>query len=65
MKKSELESIIGRKVKVIFFDGSECEGILEYTPEFSAKYDYRKPNYFNVGNYAFKVSHIRSLKVLD
>lgn len=65
MKKSELESLIGRKVKVIFFDGGECEGILEYTPEFSAKYYYRKPNYFYVENMGFKVSHIKSLKVLD
>lgn len=29
--------------------------------EFSEKYDFRKPNYFYIGNVSFKVSHVRKV----
>jgi hypothetical protein len=36
-------------------------GTLGYVDEFSEKYDYRKPNYFYIGNISFKTSHVRKL----
>ncbi len=55
-----LKEYIGRPVKITFTDGETAEGTLGYTEEFSEKYGYRKPNYFTVGDYDFKVSHIKS-----
>ena len=65
MRKSELEALIGKRVKIRLFDNDEYEGVLGYTPEFSEKYGYRKPNYFTVGNLDFKVSHLKSCTVLN
>lgn len=58
MKKDELMEYVGKYVSVTLFDGDRLQGVLEYTPEFSAQYDYRKPGYFNIGNTGFKVSHV-------
>lgn len=52
---------VGEDILVIFTDYSFISGILEYADEFSAKYDYRKPYYFYIGNTGFKVSHVRKL----
>ena len=58
MKRDQLDWLIGKYVIVEFFDGSTIRGKLEYTPEFSAKYGWRKQGYF-IGIYAFKASHVR------
>lgn len=62
MTKTELMSYVGKKVH-IYLKGKEkgLYGILGYADEFSAKHDYRKPNYFYIDNMLFKVSHIRKL----
>lgn len=62
MTKAELMFYVGKKVH-IYFKGEEkgIYGILGYVDEFSAKYDYRKPNYFYIGNTSFKVSHVRKV----
>ena len=62
MTKAELMFHVGKKVH-IYFKGEERSmyGTLGYVDEFSAKYDYRKPNYFYIGNTSFKVSHVRKL----
>lgn len=62
MKKSELMDMLGRKVKVILFDGSTLEGILEYDESFDEHF--RKPGYFYIGSMGFKVSHIRKYEVI-
>ena len=64
MKKAELMRYVGKKVYVYLFDDEEkgIYGTLEYIDEFSAKYDYRKPDYFYIGYTGFKVSHIRKLE---
>lgn len=64
MTKTELMQYVGKKVH-IYFKGEEkgLYGTLGYVKEFSAKYDYRKPNCFYIGNTSFKVSHVRSLIV--
>lgn len=61
MIKAKLMKLVGKKVYVGFKDGTSIYGILGYADEFSAKHDYRKPNYFYIGNVSFKVSHIRKL----
>lgn len=63
MTKSELMSYVGKKV-CVYFKGEEkgVHGTLGYTYEFSAKYDWRKPNYFFIGNTLFKVSYVRKIK---
>ena len=62
MTKAELMTYVGKKVH-IYFKGEEkgIYGTLGYADEFSVKYDYRKPNYFYIGNTSFKVSHVRKL----
>lgn len=62
MTKAELMELVGKKV-IVYFKHEEkgiC-GKLGYVDEFSAKYDYRKPGYFYIGNTSFKVSHVRHL----
>lgn len=68
MKKEELMELVGKTVEVKFkreYWARKVKGVLGYTKELSQKYDYRKPGYFTVGDYNFKVSHITSCKVLD
>lgn len=62
MTKAELMGLVGHKV-FIFLKNEEkgIYGTLGYVDEFSAKYYFRKPNYFYIGNTSFKVSHIRKL----
>lgn len=62
MTKAELKFYVGKKVHVYLKGGEKgIYGILGYVDEFSAKYDYRKPNYFYIGNTSFRVSHVRKL----
>ncbi len=58
-----LKKYVGHPVKARFTDGDVKEGILGYTKAFSAKYNYRKPDYFTVKDIDFKVSHIKSVLV--
>lgn len=63
MTKADLMKLVGKKVFVYFKNGERgIYGTLGYVDEFSAKYDYRKPNYFYIGNTSFKVSHVRKVE---
>lgn len=62
MTKAELMELVGKNVLVVFKDGERgIYGTLGYADEFSAKHDYRKLNYFYIGNTSFKVSHVRNV----
>lgn len=62
MTKAELMLYVGKKVHIYFKgDNFSITGTLCYAHEFSAKYDYHKPNYFYIGSTSFKVSHVRKL----
>lgn len=62
MTKAELMAYVGKKVHITFKDtGSSIYGTLGYIDEFSEKYDFRKPNYFYIGNVSFKASHVRKV----
>ncbi len=64
MKKDELMNLIGKQVTVYFkHDERGIYGTLKYADEFSAKHDFRKPNYFYIGNTSFKVSHLRKVEL--
>lgn len=64
MTKQELMNFVGKEVTV-YFKGEETgiHGVLGYADEFSAKHDYRKPNYFYIGHVSFKVSFVRKVEV--
>ena len=62
MTKAELMNLVGKKLHVYFKDGERVYGTLGYVDEFSAKHNYRKPDYFYVGNTSFKVSHVRNVR---
>ena len=61
MKHAELMNLVGKNVRVLFFDDTWIWGKLGYADEFSAKHDWRKPKYFYIGNVSFKVSHVKKL----
>ncbi len=62
MTKAELMNLVGKKVTVHFKNREKSiYGTLGYADEFSAKHDYRKTDYFYIGDTSFKVSHIRKL----
>ncbi len=61
MKRAELMKLVGKNVRVLFWDGNWVWGKLGYADEFSAKHDFRKPNYFYIGNVSFLVSHVKKL----
>lgn len=63
MKRSELMKLVGKNVRVLFYDGEWVWGKLGYADEFSAKHDYRRPKYFYIGNVSFLVSHVKKLVV--
>ena len=63
-RDKKLDSLIGKNVEVVFFDGVAVSGILGYTPEYSAKYGYRKPHYYYCGVWTFSKSHIKHIKEL-
>lgn len=68
MKKDELMQLVGKWVTITFREdcgGGESTGILGYTKEFSAAYDWRKPHYFTINHINFKVSHVEKVEVLE
>lgn len=62
MTNAELMKFVGKKV-FVYFKGEESGiyGTLGYVDEFSAKYGYRRPNYFYINHTSFKVSHVRKV----
>ena len=63
MTKAELLNLVGKRVTVYFKDERVRYGTLGYIDEFSEKYEFRKPNYFFIGNTSFKVSHVRKVEL--
>ena len=61
MKKSELMTLVGRQMEITFWDDRVVSGILGYADDFSEKHDYRKPDYFYIGNWSFKISHVKKI----
>lgn len=62
--RAQLKEYIGENVEIVFSDNKVETGVLRFADDFSAKHDYRKPNYFYINNLSFKVSHVKKLKVV-
>lgn len=62
MTIAQLKEYIGKYVNIEFKDGTSVQGVLGYTPEFSSKFGYRKPGYFTLLQYDFKVSSVKKIK---
>lgn len=65
LKKADVMALVGKNVRVTFFDGKEVEGKLGYTSAFCEKEGWRNPDYFTVLNWDFKVSHLKKITVLN
>lgn len=63
--RSKMYSLLGHYVKAVFLDGKEIEGVLGYTSEFCEKQGWRKPDYFTIGCWDIKPSHLKSIKELE
>ena len=61
MKHAELLKLVGKNVRILFCDGTWIWGKLGYAYKFSAEYDYRKANYFFIGDTSFKASHVKKV----
>lgn len=61
MTKAELMKLVGKNVRILFFDDEWIWGKLCYADDFSAKHDFRKPKHFYIGNVSFLVSHVKKL----
>ena len=64
MRKDQLFELVGENVEVILFDDSVKSGLLGYTLDFSEEYGWRKPDYFTIGDYDFKSSHVKKITKL-
>lgn len=65
MKKEELDKYCGYIVDIVFYDGSVACGELKFIPTYSAKYDFRHPGFYYIGNMAFKCSHVKKIKIVE
>lgn len=65
MRRETLNFYIGKPVRIEFEDGSAAAGVLEFITEFCAAQKYRKPGYYAIGNWSFKCSHVKKLRVLE
>lgn len=63
-RDKKLDSLIGKAVEIVLFNNTVIIGVLGYTAEFSAKYDYRKPNYYTCGRWDLRKSHIKKIRGL-
>ena len=64
MRKEDLYKCVGQHVKIHFYDGDIMEGVLQYVPEYSIKYKYKKPGLYYIDNLGFKCTHVKYLQVL-
>lgn len=59
-RDKKLDSLIGKKVIVVFTDGSIITGVLTYIEKFEEP-DYLKPGYYHVSNISFRKSHVKAI----
>lgn len=65
MKREILNQYLEHHVIITFTDGDVLEGVLKFCDRFCAEHDYRKPNYYYIGNMNFKCSHVKKLRQID
>lgn len=62
-RDEKLDAMIGKNVEITTHDGTKAAGVFGYADDFSAKHDYRKPEYYYVGNLSLRKSHI--IKIVE
>lgn len=55
-----LENFAGKKVKIVFFDNTTCEGVLRLGNGF-----FYEPKKYTVDHFCFRLSHIKTLEVKE
>ena len=55
---------VGKRVRVIFEDGSEAEGVLSYVPAYSEMYGWKKAKHFYIADVDFRAHHAKEIIVL-
>lgn len=58
-----LESFMGKKVKVVFFDNTTREGVLAIGMGIGNGFIVQKPKMYTIENLCFRLSHIKSIEV--
>lgn len=61
-RDEKLDRLIGKVVEVTFISGRKVIGILGFTENFSATYNYRKPSYYTCEDWDFRKSHIKNIR---
>ena len=60
-RDKKLDNLLGQYVHIEFLDGQNVTGILEFAENFSAKYGWKKPNFYYCGNYGFRKSLVKNI----
>lgn len=61
-RDNKLDSLIGKVVEVTLYDNTVIKGVLGFTEEFSAKYDYKKPYYYTCDSWSFRKTFVKKIK---
>lgn len=65
MKKEELDKYCGYIVDIVLYDGCVACGVLEFIPTYSAKYNFRHPGFYYIGNMSFKSTEVKKIKIVE
>lgn len=65
LTRERLESFAGKKVKVVFFDNTTCEGVLNLGMGIGNGFIMQKPKMYTIRAVVFRLSHIKMLEVLE
>lgn len=60
-----LENFAGKKVKIVFFDNTTCEGVLNLGMGIGNGFIMQKPKMYTIRAVVFRLSHIKMLEVLE
>lgn len=65
LTRERLESFEGKKVKVLFFDNTTCDGVLNLGMGIGNGFIIQKPKMYTIRSVVFCLSHIKMLEVLE
>lgn len=54
---TDVLEFVGKRVRVVFDNGSSVEGVLEYVPAYSELYGWKKAKHFYIGDIDFRAHH--------
>lgn len=65
MMREDLNRYLGKRVRIVLTSGTAIEGVLRFTPEFNARYNWRPPNYYYINEYVFKASRVKKIELRE